>query len=273
MDREPGTPVPQPPTEGNCSSHCLAPVLQNGLNLGPQASLEYVESPRPHPAPCPSWNLVWARGSGKSPPLARWPWDTKSQHWPPSDTWNTWTLHHPDSSPRPLTPAHRLCLLGEPLGDPLVGEPLGDPFPWEPLLSPLNMVEKQVPAQAGLRQEEGRQAVCVLDGYSAGLWRGGTASRTEMADSGGPSLQVRRQAWPALRMPQCPPAPAQPVWEERAQPRGGAPGRLPQRFGLVTPTRPGRSHPRGKWPGAAETDRCTHTGAGSAERPRPWNSG
>ena len=25
--------------------------------------------------------------------------------------------------------AHLLCLLGDPLGEPLAGEPLGDPFP------------------------------------------------------------------------------------------------------------------------------------------------
>lgn len=51
------------------------------------------------------------------------------------------------------------------MGDPLAGEPLGDPFPWEPLLSPLNMVVKQVPAQAGLSWEEGGKATRVLAGY------------------------------------------------------------------------------------------------------------
>lgn len=51
------------------------------------------------------------------------------------------------------------------MGDPLAGEPLGDPFPWEPLLNPLNMVVKQVPAQAGLSWEEGGKATHVLAGY------------------------------------------------------------------------------------------------------------
>lgn len=68
-------------------------------------------------------------------------------------------------APLPRAPAHRLCLLGEPLGDPLAGEPLGDPFPWEPLLSPLNMVVKQVLAQAGLSWQEGGKATRVLAGY------------------------------------------------------------------------------------------------------------
>lgn len=78
---------------------------------------------------------------------------------------HTSALHHPDPSTATHGPAHRLCLLGEPLGDPLAGEPLGDPFPWEPLLNPLNMVVKQVPAQAGLSWEEGGKATLVLAGY------------------------------------------------------------------------------------------------------------
>ena len=57
---------------------------------------------------------------------------------------------------------HLLCLLGDPLGEPLAGELLGDPFPWEVLLSPLNMVLKAGaglgwarPARVGRRQAAG----------------------------------------------------------------------------------------------------------------------
>lgn len=214
--------------------------------------------------------------------MGPWPQGTKCQHWTPSCRQQVAGTHlslappsSPHRYPRPPAPAHRLCLLGDPLGDPLAGEPLGDPFPWEPLLSPLNMVVKQVPAQAGHSWEEGGKATRVLAGHQAGSGevgrRSGKAVSARPLPAGAVSPPGPARACPGAR-PGAPTAPAQPVWEERVQPRGGAPARLPRRFGLVTPTRPAReqlSHPGqvGKWPGgckARQTDRSTHAGACSA---------
>lgn len=85
--------------------------------------------------------------------------------------------HHPTLAPSP-GPAHRLCLLGEPLGDPLDGEPLGDPFPGEPLFSPLNMVVKagagsgwaRRAAGSGRRAAGGGVRPCWRLGWALARW-------------------------------------------------------------------------------------------------------
>ena len=137
-------------------------------------------------------------------------------------------------------PTYRLCLLGEPLGEPLAGEPLGDPFPWEPLFRPLNMVVKAGAAQAGLgrcRRAAGSGRVSSL----AAQLGSGEVGRpgTKKAVSGRPlpageAASGRRPGLPRMH-PHCPhsAAPAQPVWEEEAQPRGrGARACLTPREGL-----------------------------------------
>lgn len=90
--------------------------------------------------------------------------------------------------------AHLLCLLGDPLGEPLAGEPLGDPFPWELLLSPLNMVLKAGvgsgwarPARVGRQRAAG---VCPrwLLSWALARWGSQAPGRQFL---GGSSLQVR----------------------------------------------------------------------------------
>lgn len=152
-------------------------------------------SPRPslasHP---PGLELELHLGRGESPPpgpfglghqIPAWGWS--------SGGWSTWFC---TACPSPhQRPAHRLCLLGEPLGEPLTGEPLGDPFPWVPLLSPLNMVVKAGAGSGWARRVAGggrRVAACVLTGGLAGLWRGGATGHQEGRQLlGGPSLQAR----------------------------------------------------------------------------------
>lgn len=147
-------------------------------------------------------------------------------------SWNTWALHHPDPSTATHGPAHRLCLLGEPLGDPLAGEPLGDPFPWEPLLSPLNMVVKQVPAQAGLSWTEGGKATRPR-WLLAGLWRGGAAVGRGWQFLGGPSLQV----WcPGQARPAHAPAPAPTCTASSCTTSLGGEGTTQGRGARATPT-------------------------------------
>lgn len=91
--------------------------------------------------------------------------------------------------------AHLLCLLGDPLGEPLAGEPLGDPFPWELLLSPLNMVLKAGVGSGWARPVRvGRQraaGVCPRWLLSWALARWGSQAPGGQF-LGGSSLQVRR---------------------------------------------------------------------------------
>lgn len=140
-----------------------------GLLLGLELCLGKGESPPPGPFGLRTLNasagLVLSSGRAA---ISRW-------------KRSTWAGSHPCSSPLSGGPAYRLCLLGEPLGEPLAGEPLGDPLPWEPLLRPLNMVAKAGAGSGWARpvQAGGGQQACVLAGGSAGLWRGGVAGHRE----------------------------------------------------------------------------------------------
>lgn len=89
---------------------------------------------------------AWTRGRRESSlgPLASGQQTPELGSQPPPTSSPNTPGHCTTLNPAPLPThghAHRFCLLGEPLGDPLAGDPLGDPFPWEPLLSPLNMMK------------------------------------------------------------------------------------------------------------------------------------
>lgn len=156
------------------------------------------------------------------------------------------------ATPAPATspgPAHRLCLLGDPLGEPLAGEPLGDPFPWELLLSPLNMVVEAGACSGGARPAR----ACGLRASSLAAQPGsGEVGRPGpgQAVSGGPSLQVRLRGRPGRMHPgshtharSCTTS----LGGKGTAQRAGRPS-LPdsqRRLGLVTPTYPegaGSSH-------------------------------
>lgn len=226
---DPGTPVSQPPSRGRQLLRPLSSMFPAEqprlLALRPPTTQENAGSPGPSLWPPPRAGSQLGLGS-KSTHQALWLWDTKYQHRLVLGS----GLHlqaleqlgqqPPRPSPLP-SPAHRLCLLGEPLGEPLDGEPLGDPFPWVPLFSPLNMVVKAGAGSGWARRAAGgRQRGASLLVAWLGSGEVGLPDQEGKQFLGGPSLQVR--PW-LLRMhthsPTLTPAPAQPVWEERAQPR------------------------------------------------------
>lgn len=125
------------------------PSLWPPTSAGAQLGLEGTSTPRPlalgHQMPALGWS------------------------WPPGCTFR-WLEHLDRAPPHPGPlpgPAHRLCLLGEPLGDPLDGEPLGDPFPGEPLFSPLNMVVKAGAGSGWARRAagSGRRGASLLEAW------------------------------------------------------------------------------------------------------------
>lgn len=176
-------------------------------------------------------------------------------------SWDTGALHHPDPSTATQGPRSPIVLVGGALRGPLGWGAFGGPLPLGAFAQPLEHGGEAGTGSGWALLAGGREGDARPCWLLAGLWRGGAAVGGWQF-LGGPSLQVwclgqarpaHAPAPPARPPRRARPAPAQPVWEERAQPRGGAPARLPRRFGLVRPTRPAkeqRSHPGGEVAGA-----------------------
>lgn len=172
-------------------------------------------------------------------------------------SWDTGALHHPDPSTATQGPRSPIVLVGGALRGPLGWGAFGGPLPLGAFAQPLEHGGEAGTGSGWALLAGGREGDARPRWLLVGLWRGGAA----VGDGSfweAPPCRCGVSARPGPRMPQRPPArpprrarpaPAQPVWEERAQPRGGAPARLPRRFGLVRPTRPAkeqRSHPGGE---------------------------
>lgn len=237
-NREPDSEVP---------SHLVQHLCKATLHLWPPRTPNQQENVGGSrlSIPCSAW-----AGS-----RSLWPQDSKCQNW------DTGALHHPDPSTATQGPRSPIVLVGGALRGPLGWGAFGGPLPLGAFAQPLEHGGEAGTGSgwallAGGREEDARPRWLL-----AGLWRGGAA----VGDGSfweAPPCRCGVSVRPGPRMPQRPsarpprrarPAPAQPVWEERAQPRGGAPARLPRRFGLVRPTRPAkeqRSHPGGEVAGA-----------------------
>lgn len=144
-------------------------------------------------------------------------------------------------------------LVGGALGGPLGWGALGGPLPLGAFAQPLEHGGEAGAGSGWALLGGGRKGDARPCWLLAGLWGGGAAVG-EGSFWEAPPCRCGVSARPGPRMPQRPPrraqpAPAQPVWEERAQPRGGTAAQLPRRFGLVIPTCPAReqgSHPGGE---------------------------
>lgn len=161
----------------------------------------------------------------------------------------------------PRAPRSPIVLVGGALRGPLGWGAFGGPLPLGAFAQSLEHGGEAGTGSGWALLAGGREGDARPCWLLAGLWRGGAA----VGDGSfweAPPCRCGVSTRPGPRMPQRPPArpprrerpaPAQPVWEERAQPRGGAPARLPRRFGLVRPTRPAKeqwSHPGGEVAGA-----------------------
>ena len=250
----------------------LSSLLSSQQRREAQAPVQPVcRALRPHPPewgelqamPAPLPGLELGLGREESPP----PGSLASEHQMPTLGWSPalagclQVAGAPGSgailAPAP-TPGHThlLCLLGDPLGEPLAGEPLGDPFPWELLLSPLNMVLKAGvglswarPARVGRQRTAGSGCVSSLAAQLGSGEVGQPGTRRAVSGRVLPAGEAVRG--PGLRA--CTPTPRTTLalllhnqfGRKGNSPKGGAPA-LPEsqrRFGLVTPNAQSQREP------------------------------
>ena len=228
LNRSQALQSPASQQEASCSGPCPAGLLQSGLNSWPPAPPNHppphCKEPQAIPGPLPGLGQAQSPppgpfASGYRMPAWGWPWAPAA----PPDGWSTWAWHHPAwPHPRSHSPAGLA-------GGALARGAFRGPLPLGAFAQPLEHGGK---GRCWLGLDLAGSGVCPGWRLSWALARWGSWEPGGKAVSGRPLSAG--EAWQLRMHPHSPtltPAPAQPVWEERAEPEGGAPepARLPEK--------------------------------------------